>query len=636
MIGTTLENYQITGLLGEGGMGIVYRAFDFKLERYAALKILNQQATKNSQFVERFKREAKNQAKLNHPNIVPVYGFTEQNNLLGIVMELVEGETLEKLIARKGKLEIKEALLILKQILAGVDYAHKKGFIHRDIKPSNIIISSEGAVKIMDFGISKSLNEFHGLTKTGTKIGTILYMSPEQIKAQEPIAQSDIYSIGITFYEMLVGVTPFDCNTEYAIMEAHLKKNPPRISGTKNDIPSEADKIINKATAKFLSKRYQNCEEFLKDVDELLISIDLNKEGKIKESKKVKKREDITSGSRSSIKEKLRFFVFAVLFLTIVVFLFMYLYNTVSVLWQNHNISRQYLRQTQKQDSYVKFNKVPLAVESSISSICFINDSIGIACGTDGTILRSSDAGTNWDIYKDTIYKNLSKIESVNNQIFITGGHGLLVLSSDFGKTWSQIQTGVNNSLFNIKFADNNTGFIIGSKGTLLKTTNGGTKWKQISVPSDKDLFGIFINESYSELYIVGWGGQFLKSSDLGNTWEINSTIGDNYKYLRSIDFTKDNKGFIVGGGGEIFKTVNGGKDWTKISTDVTSGLMKIYFVNNLKGYIVGNEGVVLFSDDSGDSWRSINKASAHLKDITANKPGKIFISGDNGTLLTY
>jgi len=155
MIGSLIENYKVVSVLGEGGMGIVYKAFDIKLERFVALKVLNQTGSLNSNFVERFKREAKNQAKLNHPNIVSIYGFTEQNGILGIVMEYVEGETLEKLITRKNKLDTKDALQILQQMLEGVGHAHSKSFIHRDIKPSNIILNKEGVIKIMDFGIFK-------------------------------------------------------------------------------------------------------------------------------------------------------------------------------------------------------------------------------------------------------------------------------------------------------------------------------------------------------------------------------------------------------------------------------------------------------------------------------------------------
>ncbi|MCA0201766.1 MAG: serine/threonine protein kinase [Proteobacteria bacterium] len=145
--------------------------------------------------------------------------------------------------ARKADgVELGEALDILQQILRGVGYAHQKGFIHRDIKPSNVMMDADGVAKIMDFGISKSIYE-KGITKTGTKIGTLLYMSPEQINAEEPTRQSDIYSIGITFYEMLSGLTPFESGTEYEIMQGHLKKPAPKLSATIPGLPPMIDKI---------------------------------------------------------------------------------------------------------------------------------------------------------------------------------------------------------------------------------------------------------------------------------------------------------------------------------------------------------------------------------------------------------
>ncbi|HKB85017.1 MAG TPA: serine/threonine-protein kinase, partial [Ignavibacteriaceae bacterium] len=230
MIGTNIENYKVVEVIGEGGMGVVYKALDLKLERYVAIKILNTSKPPNPQFIERFKREARNQAKLNHTNIIPVYGFTDAENTLGIVMEYIEGETLEDLIRRERRLDLRFSLDVMRQVLSGVAFAHQKGFIHRDLKPSNIIISNEGIAKIMDFGISKSINETKDITKAGTKIGTIFYMSPEQIRGKPPTTQSDLYSLGVTFYEMLSGKTPFDYPTEFEIMEAHIKKMPARLS----------------------------------------------------------------------------------------------------------------------------------------------------------------------------------------------------------------------------------------------------------------------------------------------------------------------------------------------------------------------------------------------------------------------
>lgn len=181
MIGRRIQNYKVLSLLGQGGMGAVYKVFDVKLERYAALKILSLNTAHNSTFVERFKREARNQAKLMHPNIVSVYGFVEENDILGIAMEYIEGETLESIIQEKGRIEFSYALELIGQILNGIEFAHQQGFIHRDLKPSNIILDLNGNPKIMDFGISKSIDELKSITQHNARPGTLLYMDVPQL-----------------------------------------------------------------------------------------------------------------------------------------------------------------------------------------------------------------------------------------------------------------------------------------------------------------------------------------------------------------------------------------------------------------------------------------------------------------------
>ena len=268
LIGKIIDNYRVVSVLGKGGMGIVYKAYDTKLDRYVAIKMLNASAHDKERFIERFKREAKNQAKLSHPNIVAVYGFIEYSNLLGIVMEYVEGESLEKVIDRQGRFNLYDVIYILKQLLLGMGYAHSKGFVHRDIKPSNIILNKEGITKIMDFGISKSLYD-NSVTKTGSKIGTVFYMSPEQVRGQEVTNRSDIYSIGCTVYEMIVGQPPFDYTSEYEVMDGHLKKTPTKISEKLTSVPEQVDKIVLKALEKSPMNRYSSCEEMFHDVQEL-------------------------------------------------------------------------------------------------------------------------------------------------------------------------------------------------------------------------------------------------------------------------------------------------------------------------------------------------------------------------------
>ncbi|MFA7290491.1 MAG: serine/threonine-protein kinase, partial [Melioribacteraceae bacterium] len=225
LIGKTIDNYKIVSVLGKGGMGIVYKAYDTKLDRYVAIKMLTPQMTDKTRFIDRFKREAKNHAKLSHPNIVTVYGFIEYSDFLGIVMEYVEGESLDKVLQRQGRIHLYDIIYIMRQVLYGMGYAHKKGFVHRDIKPSNIMLNKEGITKIMDFGISKSLLD-KDLTKTGSKVGTVFYMSPEQVKGLDVTHLSDVYSLGCTLYEMAAGNPPFNFETEYEIMEAQIKKKP--------------------------------------------------------------------------------------------------------------------------------------------------------------------------------------------------------------------------------------------------------------------------------------------------------------------------------------------------------------------------------------------------------------------------
>ena len=267
LIGQIIDNYSFQDLLGRGGMGTVYRAIDVKLQREVAVKIIDEsQISMNSTFLERFRREARNQAQLVHPNVVMVYGFIEYGDILGIAMEYVRGQSVDRILKAQGRLHIKDALHILKNSLAGLGYAHSQGFIHRDIKPSNIMIEPKGGVKLMDFGISKSIFE-QGITKTGANIGTAYYMSPEQIKAKEITHHTDIYYMGCTFYELITGRPPFDFDTEYELFEHHLSKEPVPASKIYPDIPAAIDKIISKSMEKKYFERYNNCSEFAHAID---------------------------------------------------------------------------------------------------------------------------------------------------------------------------------------------------------------------------------------------------------------------------------------------------------------------------------------------------------------------------------
>lgn len=640
MVGTTIEHYRIVQILGEGGMGIVYKALDLKLERYVAIKILSPQSLTNPQFTERFKREARNQAKLNHPNIVPVYGFAEARGILGIVMEYVEGETIDHMVERRGRLPLLESLDYLQQILLGASYAHNKGFVHRDLKPSNIIVSTSGTAKIMDFGISKSLTESKGITRTGVKIGTILYMSPEQIKAHEPTIQSDIYSLGITFYETLYGKNPFDIGTEFQIMEAHLKKNPPKISSVRGDIPTDIDKIIIKALQKSQAKRYQTCDEFLVDVSQAKLRLT---EGDVKRTKKrEKKSREVTAQKEAKKRKSILPVIVAFIILFMVTILLTYFFSTLSHMWNKER--REQAAESNDLNFYrgnpayrmkSDWKLIDSPTMNSINSIYMINNSAGFSIGDEGTILATTDGGESWNVVtEDSLNFNFYDIEFISeNRGFIAGENGAFFSTEDGGKSWRQINLPSASGFFDIHFLEDKTnGFVIGSNGTILKTFDSGKNWERMSSPVNHLLYGInFIHPQTG--YIVGWRGTILKTMNGGESWEKLKSVTENY--LRDVYFVDKETGIVVGGGGDIFRTSNGGKDWDKINTGVFSGLYKVFFFDKMNGVILGSKGEILLSADGGRTWES--RFSGKYVSLTgiASTSSKIIVVGSNGTILT-
>ncbi|PIW69786.1 MAG: hypothetical protein COW08_05270 [Ignavibacteriales bacterium CG12_big_fil_rev_8_21_14_0_65_30_8] len=656
MIGRNIEHYKIVEVLGKGGMGVVYKAFDLKLERFVALKILNSDLLSNPHFLERFKREAKHQAKLNHPNIVPVYGFTEENGILGIIMEYVSGETVESLITRLGKLELQYALSIIKQTLSGIGYAHSKGFIHRDIKPSNIILNNDGVVKIMDFGISKSLTEGRALTKTGTKIGTILYMSPEQVRAKEPSNQSDIYSLGITFFEMLTGHVPFETGTDYEIMEAHLKTNPPKISSIVPSTPTSIDTIMSKAVNKSLAKRYPTCEEFLDDINNVsfeLFNTTPEKEkktktkiktkikSKIKSKSKDKPKEFLTSEKRvTTVGQKTRYYLWFTLTILLFAALVYFVYSTVSSFWKTDESTIK-VADTGKNTyisnpSYIlrsQWSKVETPTNENINAMTFVSSSIGFACGKNGIVLKTIDKGTSWTIADSSTKNILYKINFYDNlNGLMVGEKGTILVTDNGGQSWQNIITNSQSSLFDFQYISGTSIVIaVGANGTILRSENGGYTW--IRVPSfvNELLYGVkFVNQN--DGFIVGWNGEVLQSSDKGRSWNKVDKFTTNY--LRSVDFVDSDIGFIVGGGGEIYKTTNGGSSWKQIPSNTISGLIKVKFIDSKNGFILGNKGEILTTSDGGEHWlESSSGIFSTLKSVTKND-STIFITGNNGVIL--
>jgi serine/threonine protein kinase len=265
MIGKQIQNYRIERLIGEGGMGNVYLGVHTLIGRKVAIKALNPGLAKNPEIRERFKNEASMLSQLHHPNIVQLYDYVEMDDGIFLVMEYAEGQPLDEYIEKvTGPIPEEKALPLFAKILDGVAYAHKKNVVHRDIKPSNIIVNAEGKVKILDFGIAKIIGDSnHKLTKTGTKLGTVLYMSPEQVKGQGLDLRTDIYSLGITLFEIVTGRCPFDSNsTEYEVYKKIVEEPLPDARNFYPALSAHCAQVIFKATEKDPANRFQTCAEF--------------------------------------------------------------------------------------------------------------------------------------------------------------------------------------------------------------------------------------------------------------------------------------------------------------------------------------------------------------------------------------
>jgi serine/threonine protein kinase len=259
--GSMLGNYLIVNQIGEGGMGVVYEAMDTVLDRTVVLKLLPPHLLQNPDFMHRFRTEAYAQARLHHPNIVTLYSMLEIPAGFVLVMEYVEGQTLHQRIQADGLLDPGEAIGIFDQALRGVMCAHQMGIVHRDLKPDNIFITHKNEVKIMDFGVAKILDNKEP-TRSRSMVGTLLYISPEQINGRDADFRSDIYTLGISLFEAVTGHLPFERKTDYGLMHAHILENPPRPRRLKSDLPRELEKVILCAIEKEPDKRFQSASEF--------------------------------------------------------------------------------------------------------------------------------------------------------------------------------------------------------------------------------------------------------------------------------------------------------------------------------------------------------------------------------------
>jgi serine/threonine protein kinase len=275
MIGKTVSHYRILEELGRGGMGIVYKAEDTKLKRTVALKFLPSELNHNEDAKNRFIHESQAAAALNHPNICTIHEVDESEGQSFIAMECIEGRSIREKI-ETGPLKLKDTVDIAIQVAEGLKEAHGKDIVHRDIKSANIMVTEKGRAKIMDFGLAK-LSGKTKLTRTGTTLGTVAYMSPEQTRGEEVDHRSDIWSLGVILYEMVTGQLPFKGDYEQAIVFSILNEEPEPVTSVRTGVPMDLEKIIHKSMKKNPGERYQSVSDLLVDLRALVIRAESGK-----------------------------------------------------------------------------------------------------------------------------------------------------------------------------------------------------------------------------------------------------------------------------------------------------------------------------------------------------------------------
>jgi tRNA A-37 threonylcarbamoyl transferase component Bud32/TolB-like protein len=274
--GTKLHGYLIERLIGKGGMGEVYEAYEESLDRKVALKILPEHLSADESFSARFLREARSAAKLEHPGICPIYAGGEAQGTYFIAMQYVEGETLGEVLEDYGSLPVEQALLVVRRVADALGFAHGRGFVHRDIKPDNIMIDREGRVKVMDFGLARRTTLDTRMTQTGMYVGTPEYSSPEQCETLDLDGRTDIYSLGIVLYEMLSGTVPYKAETPYALFTKICTETPRPVQELNPKLPDNIAAVVDRMIAKDRDERYQSTDDLVRDIDAALRTLDID------------------------------------------------------------------------------------------------------------------------------------------------------------------------------------------------------------------------------------------------------------------------------------------------------------------------------------------------------------------------
>jgi serine/threonine-protein kinase len=552
---------------------------------------------------------------------------------MGIAMEYVEGQTIEQILQHEGRLEPYQALDIISQVLTGISYAHNQGFIHRDLKPSNIIIDLNGNAKIMDFGISKSIDDIDTITKYNARPGTLLYMSPEQLSGNEVTIKSDLYSLAITLYEMIAGYYPYESKTFYEVVDSHINKIPRRISDVFTNVPEQIDELILRAMGKSSIYNFVSAEEFKSEVDNILNNIQLSSAYNVKEKNidQIIESEQAKTSIAGRIGNFFLFLIFVGLAVAVYFVVNQYLEQQNELDKKNNlNYSQDYSKNPNYSEK-TNWETFIINPELNLNSIMLTDNLNGFIVGSKGLILKTTDGGQNWIEVKNDYASDLHFITSKDGNNFAVGNDGIVLVNNINSKSWEKINTDISEALFNINFINSNTGFICGSNGTILKTLDGGFTWQKIKTAVQQNLFRIAFPDDKT-IFAVGWAGTIIKSNDQGLTWEKMKT---NYStYLKDILFVNQFLGFIVGGDGLLLRTQDGGNSWARIDLGTTSGLFRVFFENNEDGMILSNRGEVFTSSDAGKTWTKNNIGKpVVLNDIQKSGTGKYIVIGNNGAI---
>jgi len=274
------ERYELEELVGTGGMSSVYRARDQLLERHVALKVLHPHYGDDAEYVERFRREARSVAQLSHPHIVTVIDRGEDDGQQFIVFEYVDGENLKQFLERTGPLPTRRALELALEIADALAFAHEHGLVHRDVKPQNVLLTPDGNAKVTDFGIARSLDVEHGVTQTGTVLGTSNYLSPEQASGKPTTQATDVYSLGVVLYELLTNEVPFPGENFVAVAMKHLNEQPPDVLERRPDVPLRLAAAVDRALEKDPARRFPTMDQFAWELRQCLAELDAPEEAR--------------------------------------------------------------------------------------------------------------------------------------------------------------------------------------------------------------------------------------------------------------------------------------------------------------------------------------------------------------------